>query len=314
MSVKVTADGGATVTKRLRLRVKRAAALCGAAARPRHRDAAAKRVVALEWDAVENLLVLGIAPVGAADLRGYDTWVAAALPARDHRRRHAPGAEHRADRDAAARPDRRARLPRDAQPVAAAQDRAGARHEPVPGDTGDAQFNAMVERLPRGSPTPSAGAAAASACCADVGHDRARQGAAAARRSRRHPRDDRDAGRHDERAGAAPCSRPTRPPPTSCAGSGCATRWSGSPRATASRPSASRRCARVQSGWLAFVYPPQFSRQVGGDHAPEARTSACRSCAPARAHARRQHVAVRRPALDRSLRRAADGRADASAA
>ena len=34
-------------------------------------------------------------------------------------------------------------------------------------------------------------------------------------------------------------------------------------RATASRRSASRRSARV-NGWLAFVYPPQFERQVSG--------------------------------------------------
>ncbi len=38
-------------------------------------DAAATRVVALEWDAVENLTVLGVTPVGAADLKGYDHWV-----------------------------------------------------------------------------------------------------------------------------------------------------------------------------------------------------------------------------------------------
>lgn len=38
-------------------------------------DAAATRVVALEWDAIENLTVLGVTPVGAADLQGYDHWV-----------------------------------------------------------------------------------------------------------------------------------------------------------------------------------------------------------------------------------------------
>ncbi|MCK9249740.1 MAG: ABC transporter substrate-binding protein [Solirubrobacteraceae bacterium] len=37
--------------------------------------AAAKRVVALEWSAVENLTALGVTPVGAADLRGYDAYV-----------------------------------------------------------------------------------------------------------------------------------------------------------------------------------------------------------------------------------------------
>ena len=40
-----------------------------------------KRVVAIEWDTVENLHMLGMAPVGAADMKGYDTWVAAPRPA-----------------------------------------------------------------------------------------------------------------------------------------------------------------------------------------------------------------------------------------
>ncbi|MDP2711149.1 MAG: iron-siderophore ABC transporter substrate-binding protein [Solirubrobacteraceae bacterium] len=47
-------------------------------AAPAH--AAAKRVVALEWDAVENLRALGVKPVGAADLRGYRTYVSIKLP------------------------------------------------------------------------------------------------------------------------------------------------------------------------------------------------------------------------------------------
>jgi ABC-type Fe3+-hydroxamate transport system substrate-binding protein len=39
--------------------------------------AAAQRVVALEWDAVENLSALGVTPVGIADSRGYDAFVGA---------------------------------------------------------------------------------------------------------------------------------------------------------------------------------------------------------------------------------------------
>lgn len=35
----------------------------------------ALRVVALEWTYVENLLALGIQPVGVADIEGYNTWV-----------------------------------------------------------------------------------------------------------------------------------------------------------------------------------------------------------------------------------------------
>jgi ferric hydroxamate transport system substrate-binding protein len=49
-----------------------------AAAPPAH--AAPKRVVALEWDALESLAVLGVRPVGGADLRGYREYVAVPLP------------------------------------------------------------------------------------------------------------------------------------------------------------------------------------------------------------------------------------------
>ena len=41
---------------------------------------APKRIVALEWDAIENLRALGIKPVGAADLGGYRTYVSIGLP------------------------------------------------------------------------------------------------------------------------------------------------------------------------------------------------------------------------------------------
>jgi len=40
----------------------------------------AKRVVALEWEYVENLLALGVKPVGAADLRGMREWTAVSPP------------------------------------------------------------------------------------------------------------------------------------------------------------------------------------------------------------------------------------------
>jgi iron complex transport system substrate-binding protein len=43
-------------------------------------QAAPKRVVALEWDIVENLSALGVKPVGAADLGGYRTYVSIGLP------------------------------------------------------------------------------------------------------------------------------------------------------------------------------------------------------------------------------------------
>ncbi|MBO3085241.1 ABC transporter substrate-binding protein [Cellulomonas fengjieae] len=37
-------------------------------------DAPATKVVSLEWGLTENLLTLGITPVGAADVKGYNTW------------------------------------------------------------------------------------------------------------------------------------------------------------------------------------------------------------------------------------------------
>ena len=40
-------------------------------------DAPATKVVSLEWGMTENLLSLGVMPVGAADVKGYSTWVTA---------------------------------------------------------------------------------------------------------------------------------------------------------------------------------------------------------------------------------------------
>ncbi len=40
-------------------------------------DGPADRVVATEWNAVENLAALGVMPVGAADVKGYAQWVSA---------------------------------------------------------------------------------------------------------------------------------------------------------------------------------------------------------------------------------------------
>jgi len=53
------------------------AALSGA---ERADAAKAKRVVALEWSQAQDLLTLGIKPVGVADVTGYNTWVAPKLP------------------------------------------------------------------------------------------------------------------------------------------------------------------------------------------------------------------------------------------
>ncbi|PPL20124.1 iron-siderophore ABC transporter substrate-binding protein [Microterricola pindariensis] len=40
-------------------------------------DAPASRVVALEWNTAENLVALGVMPIGVADVEGYSTWVKA---------------------------------------------------------------------------------------------------------------------------------------------------------------------------------------------------------------------------------------------
>lgn len=70
---------------------------------PATASAAPKRVVAIEWDTVENLHMLGMAPVGAADMKGYDTWVAAPRPKgmKDVGSRQSPSIE----RIAALKPD-----------------------------------------------------------------------------------------------------------------------------------------------------------------------------------------------------------------
>lgn len=41
---------------------------------PVHLDAPAKNVVSLEWGLTENLVALGVKPVGQADPKGYNTW------------------------------------------------------------------------------------------------------------------------------------------------------------------------------------------------------------------------------------------------
>jgi iron complex transport system substrate-binding protein len=40
-------------------------------------DAPAERVVVLEWQQAEDVLTLGVDPVGVADVKGYNTWVTA---------------------------------------------------------------------------------------------------------------------------------------------------------------------------------------------------------------------------------------------
>ncbi|MDA0181732.1 iron-siderophore ABC transporter substrate-binding protein, partial [Solirubrobacter phytolaccae] len=95
VTLRITAEGGKTVTKKLTLTRAQGAKATA--------SAAPKRVVAIEWDTVENLHMLGMAPVGAADLKGYDTWVAAPRPKglKDVGSRQSPSIE----RIAALKPD-----------------------------------------------------------------------------------------------------------------------------------------------------------------------------------------------------------------
>jgi ABC-type Fe3+-hydroxamate transport system substrate-binding protein len=109
-------------------------------------QAAPKRIVALEWDAVENLVSLGVKPVGAADLRGYKQYVAVGLPGgiTDVGTRGEPNLE----RIAKLRPDlivvpdyRAGRNLKTMRKIA----RVLVTH-PYPGNTGaGAQFDAMVK-------------------------------------------------------------------------------------------------------------------------------------------------------------------------
>ncbi len=108
-------------------------------------QAAPKRVVALEWDALENLLSLGVKPVGAADVGTYSTYVAIGLPGgiTNVGKRQEPSIE----RIAKLKPDL----------IVVPSNRAGRNLKtlrkiarvlvtnPYPGDTGNgAQFGAMV--------------------------------------------------------------------------------------------------------------------------------------------------------------------------
>lgn len=107
-------------------------------------DAAAKRVVVLEWDGVENLAVLGVTPVGGADLAGYDHWVPVNRPSgiTDVGLRQAPSLTRIASLrpDLIVAPDYRVTSNldklRDIAPVLVTH--------PYPGGSDSAQYNAMV--------------------------------------------------------------------------------------------------------------------------------------------------------------------------
>ena len=249
------------------------AALCAALLVPATADAAAKRVVAIEWDTVENLHMLGMAPVGAADMKGYDTWVAAPRPRgmKDIGSRQSPSLE----RIAALKPDlivvpdyrstkNLAQLKRIA-PVLVTH--------PYPAS--GSQLTRW-SRTSGGSPRRSAARSRGEQRAAGpLQHARAQQGEAQARRPRGRGGGDLDARRHDAARPRSACSRRTRRPPTWSAGSGCATAGAGRARygfATIGLEGAVARERLARVRLPAAVLAPGLRH-----HAARPRTSGCRS-------------------------------------
>jgi ferric hydroxamate transport system substrate-binding protein len=220
---------------------------------------AAKRVVAIEWDTVENLHMLGLAPVGAADMRGYDTWVAAPRPRgmKDVGSRQSPSLE----RIAALRPDlivvpdyrstRNLSQLRRIAPVLVTH--------PYP--PSGSQFRAMVTDFRR---------LAAAVGRRARGERVLRKMSATITRAKTRLR---RAGRAGAAVALATPGGTTSAPAirmftTNSAAADVVRRlglrngWSGSARygfATVGLEA----LARV-NGWLTFVFPPQYARQVGG--------------------------------------------------
>jgi ferric hydroxamate transport system substrate-binding protein len=235
------------------------AALCATALlAPTTADAAPKRVVAIEWDTVENLHMLGLAPVGAADMRGYDTWVAAPRPRgmKDVGSRQSPSLE----RIAALRPD-----------LIVVPDYRSTRNlsqlkriAPVlvthPYPASGSQFRAMVSDFRR---------LAAAVGRRARGERVLRQMSATIARAKTRLR---RAGRAGSAVAIATPGGTTSAPAirmftaNSAAADvvrrlGLRDGWSGSARygfATVGLEGLTR-----VNGWLTFVYPPQYARQVG---------------------------------------------------
>jgi iron complex transport system substrate-binding protein len=224
-------------------------------------QAAPKRVVALEWDALENLLSLGVRPVGAADLGGYRTYVAIGLPGAitDVGKRQEPSIE----RIAKLKPDL----------IVVPSNRAGRNlrtlrriarvlvTNPYPGDTHNgAQWNAMVRdfrAIARAVGQRARGESVLRAMTSRISRLRA---------SLR------------KRSG----TRVTIATPGGTTGSpalrlftsnsiaaevvrrlGLRNAWTTRPQRYGFSTVGVEALRRVQSGWLAFVYPSIFSAQVG---------------------------------------------------
>jgi len=225
-------------------------------------QAAPKRVVALEWDALENLVALGMKPVGAADLRGYRTYVSVGLPGAitDVGSRQEPSIE----RIAKLRPDL----------IVVPNNRAGRNLKtlrkiarvlvtnPYPGDTGNgAHFNAMVRDF---RVTANA-----------VG--RKSRGESVLRGMSSRFGSLRTALRRAKRGGirvtiATPGGTTSSPAlrlftSNSTAAEvvrriGLRSAWSARPQRYGFSTVGVEALRQVQSGWLAFVYPSVFSAQI----------------------------------------------------
>jgi ABC-type Fe3+-hydroxamate transport system substrate-binding protein len=225
-------------------------------------QAAPKRVVALEWDALENLVSLGVKPVGAADLRGYRTYVAVGLPGgiTDVGTRQEPSIE----RIARLRPDL----------IIVPSNRAGRNlrtlrkiarvvvTNPYPGDTGNrAQFNAMVRDYRAIGTAVGRRSKAESVLRAMTGR------LATLRRSLR--RANRDGARVTIATPGGTASSPALRLFTSNSAAaetirrlGLRSAWTARPQRFGFSTVGVEALRQVQSGWLAFVYPSAFNAQI----------------------------------------------------
>ena len=252
------------------------AALAAALLVPATADAAAKRVVAIEWDTVENLHMLGMAPVGAADMKGYDTWVAAPRPKgmKDVGSRQSPSLE----RIAALKPDlivvpdyRSTKNLSQLKQIATVL----VTH-PYPGS--GTQFNAMVSdfrRLADAVGRRSRGERVLQDLSATTSRPTRRK--LKRGEARRPARRDRDAGRHDQRARdphvhAELADRGRRAPARP------ARRLDAAAPATASRRSASRASRASAAGWPSSTRRSSRARSTASPSSPP--TSACRWSRP----------------------------------
>ena len=278
-----------------------------AAGPARRADAAPKRVVAIEWDTVENLHMLGMAPVGAADMKGYDTWVAAPRPKgmKDVGSRQSPSIE----RIAALKPDlivvpdyrstkNLSQLKRIA-PVLVTHPYPATR-QPVQRDG---------HRLPAARRRRSGASSRGERVLQDLSNTLARDKAKLARARRRSARGDRDARRHDQRARDPHVHARTRRPLTWSAASACKRRLDRQ-RALRLRDGRPRGAHRASTAGSRSCTRRSSQRQVAGITKTVRLQAAAGREGQARAHARRHDVAVRRPALDDAVRRPLGGGAD----